>query len=193
MEIPFKASGLEHGTPARKRHRECRSSSRVCSETVGCICAIEMVWPVLHGGLWCLALPVPSTHMAFSPALPSSDYFSGEGTEALPREKKKTCLGLVPSHSVHLDVPHPAVRRATDHWGAWRWAVPTLQVFLLSSRAARSAPLLSVAQHWLHARASKAIFSICSWFFPYSVYGALPSFSCVQGMWLCLAPATRAG
>lgn len=50
MEIPFKASGLEHGTPARNRHRECRSISRVCSETVGCFCAIEPVRPVLHGG-----------------------------------------------------------------------------------------------------------------------------------------------
>lgn len=48
MEIPFKASGLEHGTPARNRHWECRSSSRVCLETVGHICAIELVWPVLH-------------------------------------------------------------------------------------------------------------------------------------------------
>lgn len=43
MEIPLKASGLERGTPARNQHRDCRSSLRVCSETVGCIPAIELL------------------------------------------------------------------------------------------------------------------------------------------------------
>lgn len=48
MEIPFKALGLRHGTPARSWHWECRHSSRVCWETMGCGCAMELLWPIPH-------------------------------------------------------------------------------------------------------------------------------------------------
>lgn len=48
MEIPFKALGLRHGRPARTWHWECRDSSRVCWETKGCVCAMELLWPILH-------------------------------------------------------------------------------------------------------------------------------------------------
>lgn len=50
MEIPFKALGLEHGVPVRNQHQQCRSSLRISSETVGCICATKLVWPTLYRG-----------------------------------------------------------------------------------------------------------------------------------------------
>lgn len=102
-------------------------------------------------------------------------------------------------HNGNGDVQHPVMNHSTcssvslgcTAGGSFRAQLG--EVFLLSWSMAWSALPLSRAHYWRHAKAGKAIFSICSWFFPYSVYGALPSLSRVQGLWLCLAPTTRVG